>query len=296
MELQGHRGARGLLPENSLPGFQHAISAGADCLELDIAMSSDKQLVITHDPALSPDIVRQGDQWVSKRVPIKSLSVQQLKSYDIGRLKPGTRYARRFPKQQPIDGLQMPLLSELFDLPEVKANKQLCLDIEIKTTPTDEDITFAPTVIADALVKLIEKPELRARTRIRSFDWRGLIHVKRIAPTVPLAFLTAKRSWLNNLEVGQPGKSPWLAGLDIDDFEGSAARAIKHLGGQIWAPYYLDLTKAEVTQAQQLGLKVIVWTVNDATAARRMIKMGVDGITTDYPKLIQKIIAETASE
>lgn len=296
MELQGHRGARGLLPENSLPGFQHAISAGADCLELDIAMSSDKQLVITHDPALSPDIVRQGDQWVSKRVPIKSLSVQQLKSYDIGRLKPGTRYARRFPKQQPIDGLQMPLLSELFDLPEVKANKQLCLDIEIKTTPTDEDITFAPTVIADALVKLIEKPELRARTRIRSFDWRGLIHVKRIAPTVPLAFLTAKRSWLNNLEVGQPGKSPWLAGLDIDDFEGSAARAIKHLGGQIWAPYYLDLTKAEVTQAQQLGLKVIVWTVNDATAARRMIKMGVDGITTDYPKMIQKIIAETASE
>ncbi len=296
MELQGHRGARGLLPENSLPGFQYAISAGADCLELDIAMSSDKQLVITHDPALSPDIVRQGDQWVSKRVPIRSLSVQQLKSYDIGRLKPGTRYARRFPKQRSIDGLQMPLLSELFDLPQVKANKQLCLDIEIKTTPIDKEITFAPTVIADALVKLIERPELRARTRIRSFDWRGLMHVKRVAPAVPLAFLTAKRSWLNNLETGQPGKSPWLAGLDIDDFEGSAARAIKHVGGQIWAPYYRDLTKAEVTQAQHLGLKVIVWTVNDATAARRMIKMGVDGITTDYPEMIQKIIAETASE
>jgi glycerophosphoryl diester phosphodiesterase len=292
MELQGHRGARGVLPENSLPSFQSAIHAGADCLELDIAMSADKRLIITHDPTLSPDIVRQNGAWISKRLPIKSLSVAQLKSYDIGRLKPDTEYARRFPGQKPVDGLQMPLLSELLEIPEVVENKSICLDIEIKTTPTDEGVTFAPGVIADALLKLIDKPALRSRTRIRSFDWRGLIHVKRVAPAMPLVFLTAKREWLNNLEVGLPGKSPWLGGLDIDDFDGSAARAIKHLGGQIWAPYYRDLTKSEVGQAQALGIKVIVWTVNDAAAIRRMIKWGVDGITTDYPELGRRLIDE----
>lgn len=292
IELQGHRGARGVLPENSLPSFQNAIAAGSDCLELDIAMTRDKQLVITHDPTLNPDITRLGKEWISERVAIKSLTVDQLKAFDIGRLKPGTRYAKRFPQQQPVDGLQMPLLADLFQLPEVLADTSLCLDVEIKTVPTDEGITFPPAEVADALVKLIDESGLRARTRVRSFDWRGLAHIKKTAPDIALAFLTAKRRWLNNLEVGKPGKSPWLAGLDIDAFEGSAARAIHHLGGQIWAPYYLDLSKAELALAHELGLRVIVWTVNDEAAMRKMIAMGVDGITTDYPALGRRVIDE----
>jgi len=290
MDLQGHRGARGVLPENSLPGFQHAIEAGAKCLELDIAMSADKKLVITHDPSLNPDITRHDGTWITARMPIKSLSAKQLKSYDIGRLKSDTAYARRFPKQKSIDGLRMPLLTELFELPEIVSNKDICLDIEIKTTPIDEAATFPPDVIADALLKLINKPGLRTRTRVRSFDWRGLEHIRRVAPEMELAFLTAKRRWLNNLEVGRPGKSPWLAGLDIDNFDGSVANAIKHLGGGIWAPYYRDLKKRELDQAHDLGVKVIVWTVNDAADIERMVRWGVDGITTDYPALARRII------
>ena len=290
MELQGHRGARGVLPENALPSFQNAIAAGANCLELDIAMTRDKQLVITHDPTLNPDLTRLGKNWVIERLAIKSLTFEQLRTYDIGRLKPGTQYAKRFPDQKPIDGLRIPRLAELFDMPEVLARKSLCLDIEIKTNPTDVDGTFPPEMIADALVKLIDSSSLRQRTRIRSFDWRGLIHVKKIAPDIPLAFLTASRCWLNNLEVGRPGKSPWLADLDIDQFDGSAARAVHHLGGQIWAPYYRDLSKAELDVAHQLGLRVIVWTVNDETAMRQMLEMGVDGITTDYPEVGRRVI------
>lgn len=290
MELQGHRGARGVLPESSLPGFQHAIAAGADCLELDIAMTADKQIIITHDPSLNPDLTRKEGQWISERLPIKALTVKQLKAYDIGRLKPGTAYARRFPEQKPIDDLRMPLLTELFELPEIKVDKGVCLDIEIKTTPVDKGATFAPEVIADALLKLIDKPGLRSRTRVRSFDWRGLAHIKRVAPEMPLAFLTAKRRWLNNLEVGRPGKSPWLAGLDIDQFDGSAARAIKHLGGGLWAPYFRDLKKRDLVEAQDLGLKVIVWTVNETADIERMVRWGVDGITTDYPARARGII------
>ncbi|MGI9477037.1 MAG: glycerophosphodiester phosphodiesterase [Hyphomicrobiaceae bacterium] len=290
MELQGHRGARGVLPESSLPGFQHAIAAGADCLELDIAMTADGEIVITHDPSLNPDLTRKDGAWITERKTIKSLTVKQLKAYDIGRLRPDTAYARRFPEQKPIDGLRIPLLSELFELPEIKANTDVCLDIEIKTTPTDEAATFAPQVIADALLKRIDKPSLRARTRVRSFDWRGLAHIKRVAPEMPLAFLTAERRWLNNLEVGRPGKSPWLAGLDIDQFAGSAARAVKHLGGEIWAPYFGDLKKRDLVAAQELGLKVIVWTVNEAADIERMVRWGVDGITTDYPARARRII------
>ena len=289
MELQGHRGARGVLPENSLPGFQHAIAEGMDCLELDIAMTRDKQIVVTHDPGLNPDITRKGKDWVSERTLIKSLAAADLKAFDIGGIKPGTDYANRFPDQRSIDGLRMPLLSEVFALPEVRSDASLCLDIEIKTTPTDEDATFPPEEIAEALVAAIDKAGLRKRSRIRSFHWRGLVHVRKIAPDIPTAFLTAARRWLNNLEKGLPGKSNWLAGLDIDDFGGSPPRAISHLGGAVWAPHWRDLTKEDLAQAQKLGLKVIVWTVNEEDDIRRMIEMGVDGITTDFPARARRL-------
>jgi len=291
-ELQGHRGARGVLPENSLPSFEHAIAVGANCLELDIAMSRDKQLVITHDLRLNPDIVRQGKDWITQSVLVKDLTVAQLKTYDIGRLKSGSRYAARFPQQKSIDGLKIPLLSELLNHPQIQSSKTVCLDIEIKTTPAEQDATFAPALIADALVQLVVKSGLRSRIRVRSFDWRSLLHLTRIAPDIPLAFLTAKQHWLNNLEVGAAGKSPWLAGIDIDDFGGSAPKVIKYLNGNVWAPYHRDLTAEELKSAQDLGLRVIVWTVNDEIEMRRLLEMGVDGITTDYPEVARRVIDE----
>ncbi len=296
MELQGHRGARGVLPENSLPGFQHAIAAGVDCLELDIAMTRDKQIVVTHDPGLNPDITRKGGHWVRERTLIKSLSAAELALYDIGRIKPGTDYANRFPDQRAIDGLPIPLLSDVFALPEVRSNSSLCLDIEIKTTPADEDATFPPEEIAEALIAAIDKAGLRKRSSIRSFHWRGLVQVRKIAPDIPTAFLTAARRWLNNLEKGLPGKSNWLAGLDIDDFGGSPPRAVSHLGGAIWAPNWRDLTKAELETAHKLGLKVIVWTVNTEEDMRRMIEMGVDGITTDFPAVARRLVDSLAKQ
>ncbi|MEM8971766.1 MAG: glycerophosphodiester phosphodiesterase [Pseudomonadota bacterium] len=292
VELQGHRGARGVLPENTIPSFQNAIAAGSDCLELDIAMTSDGKIVITHDPVLSPDITRKGGDWVSDNTAIKSLSYEQLQAYDVGRLRPGSRYARRFPKQEALDGTRMPLLAELFALPETQSKPALCFDIEIKTSPETEGLTFSPAKIADTLIAVIDEAGLRKRSRIRSFDWRSLVYVKRKTPDISLAFLTASRSWLDNLQIGQTGKSPWLGGIDIDDFAGSPAKAIKHLGGQIWAPYYKDLSKEELEVAQSLGLKVIVWTVNSKTAMQRLLRMGVDGITTDYPALGRQVIDE----
>lgn len=289
MELQGHRGARGNLPENTVPSIQYAIAEGMDCIELDIAMTRDKTIVVTHDPGLNPDLTRRGSQWVTERTLIKELNYSELKKFDVGRIRPGSRYASRFPKQRAIDGLTIPRLSEVFALRTPKTNNRVCLDIEIKTTPLNEDATWPPEEIANSLIAEIDKAGARKHSRIRSFHWQSLVHVRKIAPDIETVFLTAAQPWLNNLQENRTGRSPWLGGLDIDDFAGSPPRAIKHLGGTVWAPYYRDLTKTELQTAHELGLKVIVWTVNDEDDIRRMIKMGVDGITTDYPKLARRV-------
>lgn len=291
-ELHGHRGARGLLPENSLPAFREAIRLGVDCLELDVGMTRDRQIVILHDRLLNTDIVRRDGQWITDRAPIRSMTASELKVLDVGRIKPGSKYAEQFPRQQAIDGVRIPLLSELLAEPKLRTNQNICLNIEIKTAPTARDTTFAPQDIANALLAVVEAARFRSQLKVQSFDWRSLVHLRRTAPDIPLVFLTAQQRWLDNLEVGRPEKSPWLGGIDIDDFSGSAPLAIKHLGGNVWSPYHRDLTAADLKQAHALGLKVIVWTVNKEEDMRQLIAMGVDGIITDYPDLGRRVLGQ----
>ena len=115
VELQGHRGARGLLPENTLPSFARALEIGVDTLELDVGVTRDGVVVIHHDRRLNPDIARGPDgQWVSAPTPtIFSLLYEELQRYDVGRIRPGSEYARRFPHQTPIDGTRIPRLAQL---------------------------------------------------------------------------------------------------------------------------------------------------------------------------------------
>ena len=182
-----------------------------------------------------------------------------------------------------VDGARIPSLKDMLAMPELAANEKICLNVEIKTSPLKPDETFPPSQISEVLVEVLKQHNFQDRVRIQSFDWRNLVHIKKIAPSIPLSFLTAERSWLDNVETGSTGKSDWLGGIDIDDFGGSLPKAIKHLGGAIWAPYYRDVKAADIETAHALGLKVIVWTVNSAEAMRQMLAMKVDGIITDYP-------------
>ena len=117
-DLQGHRGARGHAPENTLPGFERALAIGVDTLELDVGVTRDKVVVIHHDRRLNPDLARGPDgKWVSAPGPtIHSLTLAQLQTYDVGRIRPGSEYARRYPQQKPVDGTRIPRLEELFSL------------------------------------------------------------------------------------------------------------------------------------------------------------------------------------
>jgi glycerophosphoryl diester phosphodiesterase len=293
-ELQGHRGARGLMPENTLAGFAKALSIGVTTLELDVGVSSDGVVVVAHDKRLNGAIARDAEgTWLSGvGAPVNHLSFAELRTYDVGRLNPAHRYARRFAGQHPVDGATMPSLAEVIRLARKAGNERVRFNIETKLNPAEPGITPAPKAFARAVIAVLEAEGVAGRAIIQSFDWRTLGHVQRIAPGIATAYLSAQRNWLDNIETGRPGPSPWTAGLDADDFGGSVPRMVKAAGGKIWSPYRRDIDAAKLKEAHDLGLEVVVWTVNNPAEMAAFIDLGVDGIITDYPDRLRRVAGD----
>jgi glycerophosphoryl diester phosphodiesterase len=289
LDVQGHRGARGLLPENTLPAFARALELGVSTLELDCGVTIDGVVVIAHDPSLNPDIARDGGRWLEGTGPaIGSLTYAELQRYDVGRLKPGSAYAERFPRQQAVDGTRIPRLADLFALVRRSGNAAVRFNIETKLSPLQPDETLAPEAFARALLDVIRSEGMERRVTIQSFDWRTLGIVQAQAPGIPTVYLTAQSTSPNNVPPDLSA-SQWTAGFQLAAYGGSVPRMVKAAGGAVWSPYYRDLTQAAVREAQSLGLKVVVWTVNDAEDMRRLIGWGVDGIISDYPDVLRSI-------
>ena len=259
----GHRGGAGLAPENTLSSFARACEIGVDAIELDVLLSADGQVVVYHDYRLKPEITRMPDgSWLKTASPpiIKDLTVADLKRYDVGRLKPGTRYARRYPDQTPVDGERIPTLGEVIRLIQTTCPAATQLWVEIKTSPESPGLTAPPETVSKKVIQVLRDQTALNRARILSFDWRNLVVVQKIAPTVSTVYLSIEGARFNNIKSGQPQASPWLAGLDIDDFAGSVPHAIRAAGGLCWAPYYRHLTGSDLQAAHELGIKVFVWT------------------------------------
>lgn len=289
-DLQGHRGARGLMPENTLAGFGHALALGATTLEMDLGVTRDGHLVVSHDSRLNPALTRdRSGRWLVEPGPaINTLSLDELKAYDVGRLNPESRYAQRFPRQRAVDGARIPTLEEVLALASV-AHEPVHLNLETKLNPLEPQRTPSPETFARKIVAHVRSAGVAGRVTVQSFDWRSLAHVQALAPEIRTAYLTAQRDWLDNVQVGRSGVSPWTAGLDADDFGGSIARLVKHAGGDIWSPYFRDLDGADLREAKALGLRVVVWTVNDERDMHSLIDLGVDGIITDYPDRLREV-------
>lgn len=291
-DLQGHRGARGLAPENSLAGFELAMRHGATTLELDIAITRDGVLVIHHDLALNPDLTRNADgRWLeAPSAPIHAMTWSELQAYDVGRIRPGSRYASQHPHQVPADGTRIPRLTDLFDLVKRSGQERMRFAIETKIDPRKPEATPSPEAFAKALVEEVRAAGLIDRVQILSFDWRSLQAVQRLAPQIPTVYLTAQQRWLDNVGDGR-ADSPWTAGFQLRE-HGSVPRMIKAAGGAVWSVHHADLQAERAREARQLGLKVLVWTVNDTDTMRRMIDLGVDGIVTDRPDLLRALLDE----
>ena len=270
-DLQGHRGARGLAPENTLAAFRTAIDLGVTTLETDLAVTKDDVLVISHDPLLNPDLVRGPDgKWIGAGVPIHALTLAELKRYDIGRLNPAAKYAQQFPEQKPVDGERFPTLAELF----AAAGPDVRFNIEIKTDPSKPDLTVDPARFAQLTVDAIRLAKAGGRSTIQSFDWRGLIAARRLAPEIATSCLSIESDGMDTVSRTSGRPSPWLAGLDLASQAGSLPRLAKEAGCAVWSPFWRNVTAANLKEAQALGLKVLPWTVNNPSEMGRLIDMG----------------------
>lgn len=259
-DLQGHRGARGHWPENTLPGFERALALGVDTLELDVGVTRDGVVVIHHDRRLNPDVARGPDgHWVTAPAPtIFSLTYAELARYDVGRIRPGSEYAQRFPHQEPVDGARIPRLADLLSLA-----KNVRFNIETKLVPEAPDETLPPEPFARAVIAELRKAGAAGRATVQSFDFRTLAVVQREAPEIQTAYLTS----------GKKGEA--------------VPRAVHQAKGAIWSPDFRDLDAPSRAVARGLGLKVVPWTVNEPADIARALEMDVDGIISDYPDRVR---------
>ena len=293
IDLQGHRGARGLAPENTLPGFALAMKLGVTTLELDVVVTRDGVLVISHDPALNPDITRDrnGSFLRSTGPNIIDLTIDELSQFDVGRIDPWSQYARTFPSQRAVDGARIPRLAELFALVREAGNEKVRFAIETKLTPQRPDQTPDPETFVRLLMKDVNDAGLAGRVQVLSFDWRTLQILRRDYPDVPTVYLTLQGKSLDNVMASSEAESPWNAGFTYRK-HGSIPRMIKAAGGTHWSSNWRELNAGNIAEAKSLGLKVLAWTINDRQTMQAMLDMGVDGLVTDRPDIAIELLRE----
>jgi glycerophosphoryl diester phosphodiesterase len=259
-DLQGHRGCRGLMPENSIPAFIKAVDIGVVTLELDLAVSKDSQLVVSHDPWIDESICS-----CTERIPIQSLTVAEIQQFDCG-----SKANARFPNQQKTK-VAKPLFQKVVDTVEsYTVAKQLPLvkfNIEIKSKP-EWDNSYTPSVhsFAKMVVDFIHRQKHPSLFCVQSFDARALEEVHKLDPTIVTA-------WLFALPIG------WKIGFKTLSFRPT-----------ILSPNYLVTRKENVLRAHRLGISVIPWTVNEQKEMKRLIALKVDGMITDYPDVLKALL------
>ncbi len=257
---------------------------------MDLGLTRDGVVVVCHDPRLHPDIARGPDGlWLGAAGPaITSLTFDDLGRFDVGRLRPRSAYAAAFPDQVPCDGERIPRLADVFTLAE--ASREIAFNLEIKTSPLRPDETAPPQVIADAVVRQVRASGVVGRTTLQSFDWRVVRRVLETAPEIRTACLTSEQPEEDTIAAARPGPKPWLAGLDPSAFDGSVPRMVQSMGSRVWCPDFRDLGAERLREARDLGLAVVVWTVNRPEDMVRLIDLGLDGIITDRPDILRALM------
>lgn len=289
--IHGHRGARGRRPENTLAAMDYAVEVGADGLEVDLCVSSDDVVVVHHDLAISPVLARHpalGRDFSPQ--PIRSLAFSAIRRFDIGEADPLSHYAAGFPQQVPSPGQTVPTLDELIHHVNAKASPDLVFNLELKGSPDEPDLVPEPARYVDLVIDLLERHDIIDRCYLQSFDWR----LVRLARERSGGLLTGV------LTDGQPDADPlvpdtadcglWSDDLVLADFDGSVPHMVAASGAAVWSANFRDLDEAAIAAARSLGLSVYVWTVNDIGDMQRMIDLGVDVITTDYPARLRDLL------
>ncbi|ODT35733.1 MAG: glycerophosphodiester phosphodiesterase [Niabella sp. SCN 42-15] len=269
-DKEGHRGARGLMPENTIPAMLKGIDLGVTTLEMDLQITKDKKVVVSHDPNFNANITTtpQGkflSKEEAKNLMLYSLNYDEIKKYDVG-LKPHPD----FPRQQKI-AVHKPLLADLLDATEKYAKEKginILYNIEIKSNKKNDGINHPPVEeFVDLAMAVIHQKRIAGRTIIQSFDPRALVLMRKKYPSVKTSLL-------------------------IEAFDKrSLDEQLKEIGftPTVYSPNHMLVTKQLVNACHQKGIKVVPWTINDLPRMKELIALGVDGIITDYPDLFGQL-------
>jgi glycerophosphoryl diester phosphodiesterase len=288
--------------ESTIASFSHGLELGVSTLELDVQITQDGYAVVTHDRKVTGSKCRDTAPYTPNdpEYPyvgkfINTLSLKQVKQLDCGSLPQAG-----FPGQQPDPGARMPELRDIFALVHRYHAYDVKLNVETKVEAGAPSETAPREQFVQVVAREIRKARIARQVTIQSFDWGSLMRMHHVAPELPLVALDN----FDFLQVGKPGKSPWLGGIDIDDFGGDPIKAVTSFGasaispvdgfpqgGKITDPAFRPyFTKDLVKSAHKAGLKVIPWTVDDPATIQWFVDQGVDGIISDYPDRVRDVV------
>ncbi len=277
VDWQGHRGARGLKPENTWPAFEEAIQYKMTTLELDTVLTKDKRIVIHHDSETNPVICQNSDGSSIKKISLYNLTLTELQTLDCGSKKNPS-----FPEQNPVPGTKLITIEEFFQKvsdAEKKTKQKFLFNIETKFP---DDGSAADSIVeehANLLVSAVEKAKTTDRTTIQSFDMRTLPLVQKKNSKIKTSALfapTYAQGFLMTIGFGNGYREDILL-------------KTKSLKANIISPYFLYVTPEFVKQAHDSQIEVIPWTVNNEKEVNRLLGCGVDGVISDYPNLLRKV-------
>lgn len=320
-QVYSHRGVRAFAPENTMPGYKAALRIGTDFIDMDVVLTKDGEVLVSHDPVLNPDIVRDANgkflvknketlkklsqkelaEYISKYT-VKNLTMAELAKFDVGRLNPDSAYSKYFPDQKPVDDTKMPTLRDVIRYANKTTKNKVGFQIEMKTDPTHPEFSADPTLFAKALYKVLKEEKVFARSEIQSFDFVCLYELQKLDKRIKTAYLTCRdneKGGSDDFFSNDPKiATTWTGGKFVKDFGNSIPQMVKTLGGFAWEPEDAELTQETLAEAHKLGLKVVVWswpellgTAFDVKLTEKMIDWGVDGIITDDPGKLISILA-----
>lgn len=321
IQVYAHRGLRAFAPENTMPAFAAMLKVGADWADMDVVLTKDGEVLVSHDPVLNPDLVRdESGRFLGKskenvmhgpkgallayigKYRVKDMTLAELRKFDVGRLNPDCAYADFFPDQVPVDGTRMPTLTEVVRFVNQATGNRMGFQIEMKTDPTHPEFSADPDAFAAAVAKILKAERILDRSEIQAFDFACLTALTRIDPRIKTAFLTSRDNepgGANDFAHADPKiAAAWTGGKLVKDYGGSIPRMVKAMGGSAWEPEDAELTEKSLKDAKDLGLKVVVWswperlgTAFDSKLAAKMIDWKVDGIITDDPGRLSSMLA-----
>lgn len=264
-DWQGHRGCRGLLPENTIPAMLHAVDLGVTTLEMDAVVTKDKQVILSHDPYFNHDITTKPDGTYVTESEEKKLNLYQMNYDEVSRFDVGMKVNPHFQQQEKIKAVK-PRLADVIANVEAYTNAKKLppkfYNIETKSQPATDHIYHpTPDEFVELLVQVIKDKHIENRTIVQSFDPRTLRYLHEKYPAIKTALLIEEAGTVKK-HIAELGFTP-----------------------SIYSPDYHLLNKTAIKDSKQMGMRIIPWTVNDVSKMKELKKLGVDGIITDYPNL-----------